>query len=161
MRKLIKVWKDNGEREVTTWKKEKRALSNSYKNPEIVKRLLIQGKIKFVNLAGSYLELEDEEDQMVTLTTLNKKIRKKDLESFTRTLFKNRQKDRREKMAKVTGVSKEKFVAYRVVQKSGLTNMLDIRNVIFAADGMCDVILTKEDCFYIMKNYAKLLAEYQ
>lgn len=62
MRKLIKVWKDNGKREVTTWEKEKRALSNSYKNPEAVKRLLIQNTIKFISLTGSYLELEDEED---------------------------------------------------------------------------------------------------
>lgn len=92
---------------------------------------------------------------------LMKEWSKKDLEDFTEYLYKNRQKDRREKMTKVTGVSKEKFDAYRVVQKSGLTNMLDIRNVIFAADGMCDVTLTREDCFYIMKNYAQLLAEYQ
>jgi len=62
MRKLTKVWKDNGEREVTTWKKEKCSLSNSYKDPEIVKQLLIQNTIKLINLTGSYLELEDKED---------------------------------------------------------------------------------------------------
>ncbi len=58
-------------------------------------------------------------------------------------------------------VSKEKFEAYRVVQKSGVTNMVNIKNVIYAADQICDITLTREDCFYIMKNYAQLLAEYQ
>jgi len=58
-------------------------------------------------------------------------------------------------------VNKEKFVAYRVVQDSGITNMMDVKNVIFAADGMCDVTLTREDCFYIMRNYAALKEEYK
>jgi len=93
---------------------------------------------------------------------LMKKWSKKDLEDFTEYLYKNRQKDRREKMTKVNlEVSKEKFDAYRVVQKSGVTNMLNVSNVIYAADQICDVTLTREDCFYIMKNYAQLLAEYQ
>lgn len=58
-------------------------------------------------------------------------------------------------------ISKEKFEAYLAVQKSGLTNMFHIENVKFAANGICDVKLTKEDCLYIMKNYGALLAEYQ
>lgn len=58
-------------------------------------------------------------------------------------------------------VSKEKFDAYRVVQSSGVTNMFNVKNVIYAAYKMCLVTLTKEDCLYIMKNYAQLLAEYQ
>jgi len=53
-------------------------------------------------------------------------------------------------------MTKEKFQAYVAVQESGVTNMMDVKNVIFAADQICDVELTKEDCFYIMKNYGKL-----
>ena len=56
----------------------------------------------------------------------------------------------------MAGVSKDKFNAYVVVQKSGLTNMFDVRNVTFAAEQICDVVLTKEDCIYIMKNYGEL-----
>ena len=58
MKRLVKVWKDNGEREITTWKKEKNVLSNNYKNPKNVKGLLQQGTIKIINLPNSYLELE-------------------------------------------------------------------------------------------------------
>ena len=58
-------------------------------------------------------------------------------------------------------VSKEKFEAYVVVQKSGLTNMFHIENVKFAAEQICDVELTKEDCLYIMKNYSVLKEEYK
>ena len=53
-------------------------------------------------------------------------------------------------------VSKEKFRAYVKVQKSGITNMFNIPNVIEAADKIFDVKLTKEDCIYIMKNYKEL-----
>jgi len=58
-------------------------------------------------------------------------------------------------------VSKEKFLAYKTVQYSGVTNMFDVAVVITMAKRFCDVNLTKEDCLYIMKNYGALLAEYQ
>jgi len=58
-------------------------------------------------------------------------------------------------------VSKEKFKAYVGVQKSGLTNMFDIQKVRKLAENFYSVELTKQDCLYIMKNYAALLAEYQ
>jgi len=86
---------------------------------------------------------------------------KKDFEDFTEYLYKNRQKDRRGKMTKAMKVSKEKFDAYRVVQDSGITNMMAVKTVIIAADDFCDVTLTREDCFYIMKNYAALKKEYK
>ena len=53
-------------------------------------------------------------------------------------------------------MTKEKFEAYVEVQKSGITNMCHIPNVIFAVDGMCNVTLTGEDCLEIMQNYAEL-----
>ena len=40
-------------------------------------------------------------------------------------------------------VSKEKFRAYVKVQKTGITNMFNIPNVIEAADKIFDVELTK------------------
>lgn len=65
-------------------------------------------------------------------------------------------------MAKVNlEVSKEKFEAYVGVQISGLTNMFDIQCVRKLAKNFYNVELTKEDCLYVMKNYAQLLAEYQ
>jgi len=54
-------------------------------------------------------------------------------------------------------VSKEKFEAYVKVQKSGITNMFNITNVIEAADKIFDVKLAREDCIYIMENYKKLM----
>ena len=100
---------------------------------------------------------------MTTYTILNKRIREKDLPNFTRQLFKNRQKDRRIKMEKEKKfeVSKEKFLAYKKVQFSGITNMFDIKKVQELSDFLCNVPLTKNDCLYIMKNYGVLLAEYQ
>jgi len=53
-------------------------------------------------------------------------------------------------------VSKEKFEAYVKVQKSGITNMFNIANVIEAADKIFEVELAKEDCIYIMENYKEL-----
>ena len=60
---------------------------------------------------------------------------------------------------KIKEVSKEKFEAYLKVQKSGITNMFNIANVIEAADKIFEVELTREDCIYIMKNYKKLKRE--
>lgn len=58
-------------------------------------------------------------------------------------------------------ITKEKFKAYRMVQKSGVTNMYAITRVIEAAELLCDVELTKEDCLLIMGNYRKLEKEYK
>ena len=54
-------------------------------------------------------------------------------------------------------VSKEKFRTYVKVQKSGITNMFNIPNVMEAADKIFEVELAKEDCIYIMENYKKLM----
>lgn len=62
---------------------------------------------------------------------------------------------------KVKEVSKEKFEAYVGVQKSGITNMFNIANVIEAADKIFEVELAKEDCIYIMKNYKKLMEAFK
>lgn len=53
-------------------------------------------------------------------------------------------------------MTKEKFAEYLSVQKSGITNMFDVRKVIELSDG----ILDKEDCFDIMKNYDKYEKEF-
>lgn len=58
-------------------------------------------------------------------------------------------------------VNKEKFDAYVVVQKSGVTNMFDVPVVITYAHRLCGVALTKEDCLYIMENYGKLKDHYK
>jgi len=39
--------------------------------------------------------------------------------------------------------------------------MLNIANVIEAADKIFDVELTREDCIYIMKNYKKLMEAFK
>lgn len=57
-------------------------------------------------------------------------------------------------------MTKEKMQAYETVRKSGLTNMFHIPNVIYAADGVCGVLLTRDDCLYIMSNYGKLMEHY-
>ena len=62
---------------------------------------------------------------------------------------------------KIKEVSKEKFEAYVKVQKSGITNMFNIANVIEAADKIFEVELTKEDCIYIMENYKKLMEAFK
>ena len=58
-------------------------------------------------------------------------------------------------------VNKEKFRTYVKVQKSGITNMFNIQNVIEAADKIFDVELTREDCIYIMKNYKELMEAFK
>lgn len=58
-------------------------------------------------------------------------------------------------------ISKKKFKAYVEVQKSGVTNMFNIKNVIEAADLFSDVKLTKEDCLYIMNRYQFLKEMYK
>ena len=56
-------------------------------------------------------------------------------------------------MAK-TEITKEQFTAYVRVQKSGVTNMFDVRNVM-ALTG-----LSKEQIIYIMENYSELEEKY-
>ena len=56
-------------------------------------------------------------------------------------------------MAK-TEITKEQFTAYVRVQKSGVTNMFDIRNVT-ALTG-----LNKEQCIAIMEQYSELDKKY-
>ena len=56
-------------------------------------------------------------------------------------------------MAK-TEITKEQFTAYVRVQKSGVTNMFDIRNVT-ALTG-----LNKEQCIAIMEQYGELDKKY-
>ena len=57
-------------------------------------------------------------------------------------------------------ISKEKFLAYEDIRQSGLTNMFDISEVISLAEMESDIILTKEECLEIMKDYCKLHEEY-
>ena len=56
-------------------------------------------------------------------------------------------------MAKIE-ITKEQFTAYVRVQKSGVTNMFDIRNVT-ALTG-----LNKEQCIAIMEQYSELDKKY-
>jgi len=56
-------------------------------------------------------------------------------------------------MAKIE-ITREQFTAYVRVQKSGVTNMFDIRNVT-ALTG-----LDKEQCLEIMSNYGELEEKY-
>ena len=44
-------------------------------------------------------------------------------------------------------ITKEQFLDYENVRKSGVTNMFNIKNVMFISD------LTREECVDIMKNY--------
>ena len=53
-------------------------------------------------------------------------------------------------------MNKEKFDSYVRVQRSGITNMVNIQAVI----SLADVVLTKEDCIDIMKNYEKYETEF-
>jgi hypothetical protein len=53
-------------------------------------------------------------------------------------------------------MDKGKFKAYLRVQKSGITNMFDVGEVIQLSGDF----LTREDCLDIMKNYAKYEQEF-
>ena len=52
--------------------------------------------------------------------------------------------------------TKEQFELYVEIQMSGITNMLDIDAVIYLSGNN----LTKENLFYIYKNYSDLYNEY-
>lgn len=48
-------------------------------------------------------------------------------------------------------MTKEKFLSYEEVRKSGRTNMFDVNTVL----ALSSEELTKDDCINIMKNYSK------
>jgi hypothetical protein len=52
-------------------------------------------------------------------------------------------------------ITKEKFKEYKFVQKSGITNMFDIKKVEEFSD------LTREEIIEIMKNYGKYEEEFK
>lgn len=56
---------------------------------------------------------------------------------------------------------KQKFEAYRNVQKSGLTNMFDAHAVIRLAKERCDVVLERSDITWIMGHYNELREKYE
>ena len=56
-------------------------------------------------------------------------------------------------MAKLE-ITKDQFEAYVRVQKSGVTNMFDLRNVTSLTG------LDKEQCLEIMSNYSELVEKY-
>ena len=55
----------------------------------------------------------------------------------------------------VEGITKDEFDAYVAVQKSGVTNMFDVR-VVTELSG-----LTKPQIMYIMKNYGELKEQFK
>lgn len=57
-------------------------------------------------------------------------------------------------------ISKEQFQCYVDIQKSGVTNMWDIKTVKNISK-LKKVPLTDDDCFYIMKNYIALATLYE
>lgn len=96
----------------------------------------------------------------VKIRSLDKLIDKKDLENFTRKLYRHRQKDRKLKnenggIREMTKITKENFEAYVRVQRSGVTNMFAI-NVVSKLSG-----LTRDKILYIMENYRKLSKKFK
>lgn len=55
---------------------------------------------------------------------------------------------------------KQKFITYLKIQRSGATNMLDIKYVRYIAKYRHKIPLTKDDCLYIIKNYPTLKSMY-
>jgi hypothetical protein len=53
-------------------------------------------------------------------------------------------------------ITKEQFLAFEKVRRSGKTNMFDVQKVIAIAGGK----LTKTGCLEIMKNYASYKAQF-
>lgn len=91
------------------------------------------------------------------IKSLNKRIEKKDLEKFTRKLYIHRQKDRKPKDEggngmgkKAIKITKEDFAAYARIQRSGVTNMLDIKMVKKLTG------LSKEKIIRIQENYREV-----
>jgi len=93
----------------------------------------------------------------VKINSLNKRIEKKDLEEFTRKLYIHRQKDRKLKdkgedrmKGQKVKITKEDFAAYARIQRSGVTNMLDIKMVKKLSG------LSKEKILRIQENYREV-----
>lgn len=53
-------------------------------------------------------------------------------------------------------ITKEKFLSYEKVRKSGKTNMFIVSSV----QSLSEIYLTREEILEIMKNYDKLSEEY-
>lgn len=53
-------------------------------------------------------------------------------------------------------MTKEKFLAFEKIRRSGKTNMFAVRNVVT----LSKYILNEEDCLESMKHYAKFKAKY-
>ena len=92
----------------------------------------------------------------VKIDSLNKRIKRKDLEKFTRKLYIYRQKDRPKDEGgngmrnQATKISKKDFEAYVRVQRSGVTNMFAV-NLVSKLSG-----LARDKILYIMENYREL-----
>ena len=52
-------------------------------------------------------------------------------------------------------ITKEEFNQYVTIQKSGMTNMFDVRTVVSLSDS-----LTRESCLEVMKTYGELEKKY-
>ncbi len=90
----------------------------------------------------------------VRINSLNKQIEVKDLERFTRKLYVYRQKDRPKdeggngmRKKRETKITREDFAVYARIQRSGVTNMLDIKMVSRLSG------LSKEKVLRIQENY--------
>lgn len=57
-------------------------------------------------------------------------------------------------------ITKEQFQCYVDIQHSGVINMWDINRIIMLSKKK-KAPLTKDDCFYIMKNYIALATLYE
>lgn len=53
-------------------------------------------------------------------------------------------------------ISNAKWNAYQEVRASGGTNMYDLNEVIRLNKKMSEIVLTKKELHYIMRNYEKL-----
>jgi len=56
-------------------------------------------------------------------------------------------------------MTKNKFITYEKIRRSGITNMFDIEKVITLSE-LYGCLLTKEDCLDIMKNYCRYYEKY-
>jgi len=100
----------------------------------------------------------EEGDRMQGKTSiLDKQIEIKDLEKFTRKLYIYRQKDRKPKdkgedrmKGQKVKITKEDFAAYSRIQRSGATNMCDVKMVKKLSG------LSKEKILRIQENYREV-----
>jgi len=79
-----------------------------------------------------------------------------ELKKYYREYYRKEEKQKAKKYRKYKKrISKEKFQAFLEVQRSGLTDMLNIFYVMKLAE-YNGVVLTKSDVFYMLKNYREL-----